>query len=53
MGTPAHAAPEVLRGDDAGPAADRYALAAMFECLTGTPVVPRPSQAAVVSAHTS
>jgi serine/threonine protein kinase, bacterial len=52
MGTLAYAAPEVLRGDAAGPASDRYALAAvLFECLTGTNVFPRPSHAAVVYAH--
>jgi serine/threonine-protein kinase len=54
MGTLAYAAPEVLRGGIPGPAADRYALAAMiFECLTGTTVFPRPSHAAVVYAHTN
>ncbi len=52
LGTLAYAAPEVLRGARGGPAADRYALAAMlFECITGTAVFPRPTQAAVVSAH--
>ena len=40
LGTLAYAAPEVLRGADAGPAADRYALAAvLFECLTGSVVL--------------
>jgi serine/threonine-protein kinase len=54
MGTLSYAAPEVLHGAPAGPAADRYALAAMlFECLTGTPVFPRSSQAALVYAHTN
>ncbi len=54
MGTLSFAAPEVLHGAPAGPPADRYALAAMlFECLTGTPVFPRSSQAALVYAHTS
>ena len=54
MGTLSYAAPEVLRGAAAGPAADRYAFAAMlFECLTGTPVFPRSSQAALVYAHTN
>jgi tRNA A-37 threonylcarbamoyl transferase component Bud32 len=54
LGTLSYAAPEVLRGDPGGAAADRYALAAvLFECLTGTPVFPRPSQAAIVYAHTN
>ncbi|MCB0874396.1 MAG: serine/threonine protein kinase, partial [Thermoleophilia bacterium] len=54
LGTLAYAAPEVLRGADAGPAADRYALAAvLFECLTGSVVFPRPSHAAVVFAQTN
>jgi len=54
MGTLAYAAPEVLRGAEPGPAADRYALAAvLFECLTGSVVFPRPSHAAVVFAHTN
>jgi hypothetical protein len=53
MGTLAYVAPEVVRGDPAGPAADRYGLAAvLFECLTATPVFPRPTQAAVLYAHT-
>src|SRR6185503_15297802 len=35
MGTVAYLAPEVIRGEEAGPAADRYAFAAMlFECLS-------------------
>lgn len=54
MGTIAYAAPEVLRGEEPGPAADRYALAAvLFECLTGSTVFPRPSHAAVMFAHTN
>lgn len=54
VGTLAYAAPEVLRGAEPGPAADRYALAAvLFECLTGSVVFPRPSHAAVVFAHTN
>jgi hypothetical protein len=53
VGTLAYAAPEVVRGETAGPAADRYALAALlFECLTGTTVFPRPTRAAVLYAHT-
>ncbi len=54
MGTIAYAAPEVVSGGTPGPAADRYALAAvLFECLTGTTVFPRPSHAAVLYAHTN
>ena len=37
LGTPAYAAPEVLNGDQAGPAADRWSLSlTAFEMLTGT-----------------
>ncbi|MBN1530259.1 MAG: serine/threonine protein kinase [Thermoleophilaceae bacterium] len=54
VGTISYLAPEVIRGSDAGPASDRYAFAAMaFECLTGTVVFPRRSQAAILFAHTS
>ena len=54
MGTVAYVAPEVVLGEHAGPASDRYALAAvLFECLTGTSVFPRPTQAAVLYAHTN
>src|SRR5687768_14331509 len=54
VGTVAYLAPEVVRGEDATPASDRYAFAAMaFECLTGTPVFPRGSDAAVLHAHAS
>jgi hypothetical protein len=54
MGTIAYVAPEVVSGEPAGPAADRYALAAvLFECLTGTTPFPRPTQAAVLFAHTN
>jgi hypothetical protein len=53
-GTVAYLAPEVVRGDEAGPAADRYAFAAMaFECLAGARVFPRPTDAAVLYAHAS
>ncbi|MEA2168700.1 MAG: serine/threonine kinase PknH, partial [Solirubrobacteraceae bacterium] len=53
MGTIAYVAPEVVSGEASTPAADRYALAAvLFECLTGTTVFPRPTQAAVLFAHT-
>jgi serine/threonine-protein kinase len=54
VGTVSYLAPEVIRGDEAGPASDRYAFGAMvFECLTGTVVYPRQTQAAVLYAHTS
>ncbi len=53
-GTVAYLAPEVITGAEATPASDRYAFAAMvFECLTGTAVFPRTSQAAVLYAHAS
>ena len=54
VGTIAYLAPEVIRGGEARPAADRYALAAVaFECLTGTVVYPRRTEAAILFAHTS
>jgi hypothetical protein len=54
MGTVAYLAPEVIQGEGAGPAADRYAFAAMvFECLTGSVVFPRGTQAAVLYAHSN
>jgi Protein kinase domain len=52
VGTAAYLAPEVVRGGEATPASDRYAFAAMtFECLTGTPVFPRPTNTAVLFAQ--
>jgi hypothetical protein len=54
LGTLAYLAPEVIRGAEPDPAADRYAFAAMaFECLTGTVPYPRRSEAAVLYAHTN
>ncbi len=54
VGTISYLAPEVIRGAEATPASDRYAFAAMaFECLTGTVVYPRRSEAAILFAHTS
>ena len=54
VGTLAYVAPEIIHGEPAGPASDRYALAAvLFECLSGSIVFPRPTQAAMVYAHTS
>jgi serine/threonine-protein kinase len=52
MGTVAYLAPEVIRGHDATPASDRYSFAATaFECLTGTVVFPRGTEAAVLYGH--
>jgi len=52
LGTPEYVAPEVLRGESPGPAADRYALALMaFECMTGTAPFRRETVAALVHAH--
>jgi serine/threonine-protein kinase len=54
LGTVAYLAPEVIRGEPATPASDRYAFAAMlFECLAGSVVFPRSSDVAVLYAHTS
>ena len=54
VGTVSYLAPEVIRGEEATPAADRYAFAAtVFECLTGTVVFPRGTEAAILYAHTS
>ena len=54
LGTVAYLSPEVIKGERATSASDRYAFAAMlFECLTGTVVFPRPTHAALLYAHTS
>ena len=54
VGTLAYLAPEVIEGRPATAASDVYAFAAMvFECLSGGPVFPRPTQAALLYAHTS
>jgi len=54
LGTISYLAPEVVHGEEAVPASDRYAFAAMlFECLTGTVVFPRRTEAAVLFAHTN
>jgi serine/threonine-protein kinase len=54
LGTLAYIAPEVVRGEAATAASDRYAFAAMaFECLCGEVPFPRQSHAAVLFAHTS
>ena len=54
LGTVAYLAPEIILGDGATAASDRYAFAALaFECLTGSVVFPRPTQAAQLYAHTT
>jgi hypothetical protein len=54
LGTIAYLAPEVIHGEEAVPGSDRYAFAAMtFECLTGTVLYPRGTEAAVLYAHTN
>ncbi|WP_372787747.1 serine/threonine-protein kinase [Paraconexibacter sp.] len=54
LGTIAYLAPEVIRGEPATAASDRYAFAAMlYECLSGTPVFPRATHAALLYAHTN
>jgi hypothetical protein len=54
LGTVAYLAPEVIRGQAATPASDRYSLAAvLFECLAGSTIFPRSSDVAVLYAHTS
>lgn len=52
LGTPAYVAPEQIRGDISGGAADQYALACvLFECLTGETPFPRRRDLAVLYAH--
>jgi predicted Ser/Thr protein kinase len=54
MGTLDYVAPEQIRGEAAGAAADVYALTCVaFECLTGTPPFQKPSEAATLYAHMS
>jgi hypothetical protein len=54
LGTLAYLAPEVIRGEPARAASDRYSFAAMlFECLSGSVVFPRPTAAAMLHAHAS
>ena len=53
LGTVAYLAPEVIRGETATAASDRYAFAALaFECLTGSVAVSAPDAGgAAVRAH--
>lgn len=51
-GTLAYLAPELARGGEPSAASDRYALACVaYQCLTGEPVYPRATDAAVLYAH--
>jgi serine/threonine-protein kinase len=52
LGTVDYVAPERIERDEAGPAADAYALACvLYECLTGSPPFRRDSEFAVLWAH--
>jgi ABC-type transport system substrate-binding protein/predicted Ser/Thr protein kinase len=52
LGTVSYMAPEVIRGEQPGPAADLYALGCvMLECLTGDAPYHGPNDAAVMYAH--
>jgi tetratricopeptide (TPR) repeat protein len=52
VGTVGYLAPEALRGDGAGPAADIYALGCvLFEALTGGPPFAGDNDVAVILAH--
>jgi len=52
MGTPDYTPPEVAEGGEATAASDVYAFAAVaYECLSGGPPFPRPTQAGVLYAH--
>jgi len=52
IGTVAYCAPEQLSGDEVGPRADQYALAATaYQLLTGEPLFPSMDPAEVVNDH--
>jgi serine/threonine-protein kinase len=52
VGTPYYMAPEQIRGEAIGPAADVYALGAlMYSCLTGTVVFDAQTPMGVLSRH--
>lgn len=54
VGTPAYVAPERLRGDEAGPPSDVYALGlVLLECLTGEVEYPADSNLACALARLS
>ena len=49
VGTPTYMAPEVLRGEEAGAAADIYSLGAtLYRCLAGEPLFPKGQQPEVI-----
>ena len=49
VGTPTYMAPEVLRGEEAGPAADVYSLGAtLYRCMAGEPLFPKGQQPEVI-----
>jgi eukaryotic-like serine/threonine-protein kinase len=52
VGTPYYMAPEQIRGESVGPAADVYALGAlMYSCLTGTVVFDAQTPMGVLTRH--
>ena len=54
VGTIDYVSPEQIRGEEASPASDVYALTAvLYECLCGVVPFPKPSDVAVLNAHVS